>query len=38
MQLSGGERVLYLLVSVYAATLIDKVGRRKLFLIATTGS
>lgn len=37
MALSGGERVLYLAISVYAATLIDKVGRRPLFLYATTG-
>lgn len=37
MALSGGERVLYLAISVYAATLIDKVGRRPLFLWATTG-
>lgn len=36
-QLTGGERILSLIVSVYAATLIDKVGRRKLFLISTTG-
>ncbi|KAF1849160.1 hexose transporter-like protein [Cucurbitaria berberidis CBS 394.84] len=37
MALSGGERILYLAVSIYAATLIDKVGRRPLFLIATVG-
>lgn len=37
-QLSGAERVLYLGVALYAATLIDKVGRRKLFLISTTGT
>ncbi|KAF2627759.1 hexose transporter-like protein [Macroventuria anomochaeta] len=37
MGLTGGERILQLGVSVYAATLIDKVGRRKLFLIATSG-
>jgi MFS family permease len=36
-QLTGGERILQLCVSLYAATLIDKVGRRKLFLIATSG-
>ena len=36
-QLSGGERILYLSVSLYAATLIDKVGRRPLFLTATAG-
>jgi len=37
MGLSGGERLLYLVVSVYAASLIDKVGRRPLFLGATVG-
>lgn len=37
MGLTGGERILQLGVSLYAATLIDKVGRRKLFLIATSG-
>ncbi|KAJ4344164.1 hypothetical protein N0V95_006279 [Ascochyta clinopodiicola] len=37
MALSGAERFLYLGVALYAATLIDKVGRRKLFLIATSG-
>ncbi|KAI4607581.1 uncharacterized protein J4E88_008198 [Alternaria novae-zelandiae] len=37
MGLTGGERILALCVSVYAATLIDKVGRRPLFLGATTG-
>ncbi|EAT89950.1 hypothetical protein HBI56_034040 [Parastagonospora nodorum] len=37
MGLSAGERVLALLVSVYAATFIDKVGRRPLFLTATAG-
>ncbi|KAJ4322026.1 hypothetical protein N0V94_002605 [Neodidymelliopsis sp. IMI 364377] len=37
MALSSSERVLYLGVSIYAATLIDKVGRRKLFLAATSG-
>lgn len=37
MALSGGERVLSLCVALYSATLIDKVGRRKLFLISTTG-
>ncbi|KAF9699663.1 hypothetical protein EKO04_002597 [Ascochyta lentis] len=37
MALSGAERVLYLGVALYAATLIDKIGRRKLFLISTTG-
>lgn len=36
-QLSTGERFLALIVSAYSATLIDKVGRRKLFLIAATG-
>jgi len=35
--LSAGERVLYLLVALYAATFIDKVGRRPLFLTSTTG-
>ncbi|CBY02423.1 hypothetical protein IAQ61_007013 [Plenodomus lingam] len=37
MLLSGSERILYLGVSIYAATLIDKVGRRPLFLGATAG-
>ncbi|KAF1954857.1 general substrate transporter [Byssothecium circinans] len=37
MVLSGAERILYLGVSVYSATLIDKVGRRPLFLTATAG-
>ncbi|EUC31660.1 hypothetical protein COCCADRAFT_100746 [Bipolaris zeicola 26-R-13] len=37
MALTGGERILSLIVSTYAATLIDKVGRRPLFLGATTG-
>jgi MFS family permease len=37
MILSGAERVLYLGVALYSATLIDKVGRRRLFLIATSG-
>ncbi|KAH7361146.1 hexose transporter protein [Pyrenochaeta sp. MPI-SDFR-AT-0127] len=37
MGLSAGERVLYLGISLYAATLIDKVGRRPLFLSATAG-
>jgi len=37
MGLSGGERILYLAVAVYSATLIDKVGRRPLFLSATAG-
>lgn len=35
--LSAGERVLYLAVALYAATFIDKVGRRPLFLAATVG-
>jgi sugar porter (SP) family MFS transporter len=35
--LSAGERFLYLGVALYSATLIDKVGRRPLFLAATTG-
>jgi hypothetical protein len=35
--LSAGERVLALIVSTYAATLIDKVGRRPLFLGSTFG-
>jgi len=37
MALSAGERVLYLAVALYAATFIDKVGRRPLFLTATCG-
>ncbi|UPX11312.1 uncharacterized protein EKO05_0001922 [Ascochyta rabiei] len=37
MALSGAERVLYLGVALYAATLVDRVGRRKLFLISTSG-
>jgi MFS family permease len=37
LALSAGERVLYLAVSLYAATFIDKVGRRPLFLTATAG-
>jgi MFS family permease len=37
LALSAGERVLYLGVALYAATFIDKVGRRPLFLTATTG-
>lgn len=37
LALSAGERVLYLLVALYAATFIDKVGRRPLFLTATAG-
>jgi sugar porter (SP) family MFS transporter len=37
MALSAGERVLYLGVALYAATFIDKVGRRPLFLTATIG-
>jgi MFS family permease len=35
--LAAGERVLALIVSTYAATLIDKVGRRPLFLGSTFG-
>jgi MFS family permease len=37
LALSSGERVLYLGVSLYAATFIDKIGRRPLFLTATGG-
>jgi len=37
MILSGAERILYLGVALYSATLIDKVGRRRLFLVATVG-
>lgn len=37
MILSGSERIIYLAISVYSATLIDKVGRRPLFLTATAG-
>jgi len=37
LALSAGERVLYLGVSLYAASFIDKIGRRPLFLTATGG-
>lgn len=37
MGLTGGERILYLSVSIYASTLIDKVGRRPFFLGGTLG-
>ncbi|KAF2641808.1 hexose transporter-like protein [Massarina eburnea CBS 473.64] len=37
MILSGAERLIYLGISIYSATLIDKVGRRPLFLAATAG-
>jgi sugar porter (SP) family MFS transporter len=37
MALTGGEKILALIVSLSAATMIDKVGRRKLFLISTVG-
>lgn len=37
MALTGGNTILSLLVSVYASTLIDKVGRRPLFLLGTAG-
>ncbi|RDL38880.1 putative Lactose permease [Venustampulla echinocandica] len=35
--LNGGQTLLSLIVSVTASTLVDKVGRRPLFLTATTG-
>lgn len=35
--LNIGQTSLSLIVSIYAATLVDKVGRRRLFLIGTTG-
>ena len=36
-QLNGGNTILSLIVSVTAAQFIDRFGRRKLFLTATTG-
>lgn len=35
--LNGGQTLLSLIVSVTASTLVDKVGRRPLFLISTVG-
>ncbi|PGH10752.1 hypothetical protein AJ80_07402 [Polytolypa hystricis UAMH7299] len=35
--LSGGQMLLNLLVSLSSAFLVDRVGRRPLFLVATTG-
>jgi len=37
LQLNGGSTILSLLVSVGSAFLIDRVGRRPLFLTATAG-
>jgi len=36
-QLNGGQTLLSLIVSVSCAFLVDRVGRRPLFLVATTG-
>lgn len=36
-QLNGGQTLLSLIVSVSCAFLVDRVGRRPLFLAATTG-
>lgn len=37
MGMTGGKTILDLTVAVYAATLVDKVGRRPLFLFGTAG-
>jgi MFS family permease len=37
IQLNGGSTILSLIVSVSAAMVIDRFGRRKLFLTATIG-
>ncbi|KAF4629697.1 hypothetical protein G7Y89_g8448 [Cudoniella acicularis] len=35
--LNGGQTLLALIVSVFCAMLVDRVGRRPLFLVSTTG-
>lgn len=37
MQLNGGQTLLSLIVSVGSAFLVDRIGRRPLFLTATVG-